>query len=118
MRSSLLESARWGRAPEKKRTLSIIFHQYKDISGDGLRVSNASQSPVPIGNKPIELHLYSPNASVSMLARIYTIFWRKRVLNDLEEEDDGAKGANAVLIAATFLNGLNISMNTIPMLKI
>jgi len=40
------------------------------------------------------------------------------VLNDLEEEDDGAKGANAVLIAATFLNGLNISMNTIPMLKI
>ena len=64
----------------------------------------------------------------------------KRVLNDLEEEDDGAKGANAayhrvsglrgrvlpcgygecvpVFIPATFLNGLNINMNTIPMLKI
>lgn len=40
------------------------------------------------------------------------------MLNDLGEEDDGAKGANAALIAATFLNGLNISMNTIPMLKI
>ena len=36
----------------------------------GPRVSNASQSAVPIGNRPIELHLYSPNASVSMLARI------------------------------------------------
>ena len=36
----------------------------------GLRVSNANQSPVPIGNKPIELHLYSPSASVSMFARI------------------------------------------------
>jgi len=31
-----------------------------------------------------------------MLARIYTIFWTKSVLNDLEEEDDGANGANAV----------------------
>lgn len=62
----------------------------------GPRVSNANQSPVPIGKRPIELHLYSPNASVSILARIYTIFWRKRVLNDLEEADDGANGANAV----------------------
>jgi len=53
-----------------------------------------------------------------MLARMYTIFWTNNVLIDLEEEDDGANGANAVLIAATFLNGLNISMNTIPMLKI
>ena len=111
------------------------------FSRTGLRVSKASQSPVPIGNRPIELHLYSPNASVSILARMYTIFWVKRVLNDLEEEDDGANGANAVyyirlvdcedvfyrldveecvpvLMAATFLNGLNISMNTIPMLKI
>ena len=65
-----------------------------------------------------------------------------RALNDLDEEGDGANGANAVrvgefgglrgrarvagrdaekhipaLMAATFLNGLNISMNTIPMLK-
>ena len=65
------------------------------------------------------------------------------MLNDFEEEDDeGAKGANAVyrwisvgddedvcgrvdvgkdvpvLMAATFLNGLNSNMNTIPMLKI
>ena len=61
------------------------------------------------------------------------------MLNDLEEEDDGAKGAKAVyhrmsglrgcglrcgrrryapvFMAATFLNGLNINMNTIPMLK-
>lgn len=41
-----------------------------------------------------------------------------RVLNDLGEDGDGANGANAVLIAATFLNGLNSNMNTIPMLKI
>lgn len=75
----------------------VRFILFKSISRTGLRVSNANQSPVPIGNRPIELHLYNPKASVSMLARIYTIFWRNSVLNDLEEEDDdGANGANAV----------------------
>ena len=77
--------------------ISLVQHLlFRSISRTGPRVSNANQSPVPIGNSPIELHLYSPNASVSMLARTYTIFWTKRVLNDLEEDDDGANGANAV----------------------
>jgi len=77
-----------------------MCNQYysRAFSRTGPRVSNATQSPVPIGNRPIELHLYSPNASVSILARMYTIFWAKRVLNDLDEEDDGANGANAVFL--------------------
>ena len=65
------------------------------ISPTGHRVSNASQSPVPIGNSPIELHLYSPNSSVGILARTYMTFWTKRVLNN-SEEDGGVNDVNAV----------------------
>lgn len=38
------------------------------------RVSNANQSPVPIGSKPIERHFQRPTPNVNKLHRIYTIF--------------------------------------------
>jgi len=95
-----------------------IIDQYKDISGGCPLDSKASQSPVPVGNSPIDLHFHNPSASVRRLARIYTNFWSGKTERDLGEEGDGANGAKAVLIAATLLNGLISSMNTIPMLNI
>lgn len=58
-------------------------------------VSNASQSPVPVGKSPIDRHFHSPSASVSRLHTRYAIFWRGSVPNDLGDEDAGAKGAKA-----------------------
>ena len=100
-------------------------------------VSNANQSPVPVGSRPIDRHFQRPSASVRRLHRRYAIFCRGRVVKDFGGAEAGAKGANAthivrfqdggnseyptdvpVLIAARFLNGLESSMNTMPMLKI
>jgi hypothetical protein len=52
---------------------------------------------------------------------MYTTFCSGSVVIDLADEGEavvGANGANAVLIAAIFLNGVKRSMNTIPILNI
>lgn len=110
----------------------------------GPLVSNANQSPVPVGNNPIDRHFHRPSANVSRLQIKYTIFCRGSVVKALGSTGEaffsavGAKGANAsvfhpleniaimsedgldvpLLIPARFLKGLDSSMNTIPMLKI
>lgn len=110
-------------------------------------VSNANQSPVPVGKSPIDRHFHSPNASVSTLQRKYTNFCRASVVRALGSgacflpAGTGANGAKArcstykrdqfmraqvirsredvpLLIPARFLNGLSSNMNTIPMLNI
>lgn len=50
--------------------------------------------------------------------RKYAIFCRVSVENALGGAELGAKGANAVLMPARFLNGLLSNMKTIPMLNI
>lgn len=89
-----------------------------DSSGAIARLSNASQSPVPVGIRPIERHFQRPTASVNRLHAMYAIFWRGRTLSDLTLAGVGANGANAAFIPAIFLKGDRRSMNTIPMLKI
>lgn len=114
----------------------------------GPLVSNANQSPVPVGNNPILLHFQRPNANVNRLQIKYTIFCSGSVVRALASDGggglfdlDGAKGANAThrvdvsgfdesltdtsrarhiptFIPAKFLKGLDNNMNTIPMLNI
>lgn len=60
-------------------------------------VSNANQSPVPVGSKPIDRHFHSPTPSVNKLHAMKTSFCSVRVPNDLGFCDvDGAKDAKAV----------------------
>ena len=58
-------------------------------------VSNASQSPVPVGSSPIDRHFHSPSARVRRLHTKYAIFCSGRVDRDFGDDDAGAKGANA-----------------------
>jgi hypothetical protein len=60
------------------------------------RLSNANQSPVPVGNKPILRHFHNPTARVNKLHKRYTNFCSGRVVMDFAEEVVGANGANAV----------------------
>ena len=60
------------------------------------RVSNASQSPVPVGRRPIERHFQSPTASVKRLHAIYAIFCSGRTVNELALAGVGANGVNAI----------------------
>jgi hypothetical protein len=60
-------------------------------------VSNASQSPVPVGRRPIERHFHSPTANVSKLHATYASFWSGSVSNEFAFEDVGAKGAKAII---------------------
>ena len=119
----------------------LRYPPWKKITGPLTipRLSNASQSPVPVGNSPMLRHFHSPTPSVNRLHNKYTTFCNGRVVMDFAEAAVGANGANAVvqrvrkmswmtcayaawyspvLIAAMFLNGLMRSINTIPMLKI
>ena len=59
------------------------------------RVSNANQSPVPVGNKPIERHFHKPSASVKRLQRKYTIFCSGNVESAFASTPFGANGAKA-----------------------
>jgi len=94
-------------------------NQNRDISGAVPRVSNASQSPVPVGRSPIERHFHNPTPNVSTLHKKYKTFCRGSVVIDLGlEAVEGANCAKASLIPAIFLNGERRSMNTIPMLNI
>jgi len=95
----------------------IYEYHSNDNSGAISRLSNANQSPVPVGNNPMLRHFHNPTASVNRLHKVYTNFCNGRVVIDFADAVVGANGANAVLIAAIFLNGLMSSMNTMPILK-
>ena len=58
-------------------------------------VSNASQSAVPVGRRPIDRHFHNPTDSVSTLHATYTNFCNGSVLSDVAPDDVGANGANA-----------------------
>ena len=57
-------------------------------------VSNASQSAVPVGSRPIDRHFHSPTDSVSILHATYTNFCKPSVFNAVALDDVGASGAN------------------------
>ena len=65
------------------------------------RVSNANQSPVPIGNNPIDRHFHSPIANVKRLQSKYTIFCSGSVVSAFGSGEcflsprTGENGANA-----------------------
>lgn len=59
------------------------------------RVSNASQSPVPVGIRPIERHLYIPRAIVKILHPKKASFCRVSVEKEVGSEFLGAKDVNA-----------------------
>jgi len=63
-------SAQGNGRPSKKLLMRLnrTIHK-RDISGCMPRVSNASQSPVPDGKRPIERHFQRPTARVRRLQR-------------------------------------------------
>jgi hypothetical protein len=100
------------------------------------RLSKASQSPVPVGSKPMDLHFHRPTPSVKRLHRKYSSFCASRVENAAESDLAGAKGLkadsrfsafrsgtckSAVLpefMVVRFLTGVRSNMKTMPILKI
>jgi len=107
-------------SPDTRTRIVIAYVKYhnNDNSGATPRLSNANQSPVPVGNNPMLRHFHNPTASVNRLHSRYTTFCSGRVMIDFAEAVVGANGANAELMVAMFLNGLIRSMNTMPILNI
>ena len=60
-------------------------------------VSNASQSAVPVGRRPILLHFHSPRARMRPLQTIYVNFCGRSVRRSGELVSSAANGAKAVV---------------------
>lgn len=108
------------------RTQILVWLDHRSMnSGAGPLASNASQSAVPVGSNPIDLHFHRPTARVRMLHNRYTTFCKGNTVSDFASggvlsfgDGLGANGAKAAFIPAIALNGFNNSINTIPMLNI
>ena len=80
--------------PAKQTSTHLILGQVRSTLTIP-RLSNANQSPVPVGKIPMLRHFHNPTASVNRLHKIYTTFCSGRVIREWADAVVGANGANA-----------------------